>query len=186
MARKKDSKTKKKPEKRCSAKARKFGEIYDGNGTKNARDAGYSGNDNTLAVTASRLLRNAKVLEIIEKRQEKEKSALIADRTEREEILSSILRNNKVCEISPLAAGAEIGETPEGETKIVKLAVVDKDKIKAIDVLNKMDALYIQRREHSGEIKTGITFADGLKQVRDQLKGNPEEEARLLGEVIDE
>lgn len=37
-----------------------------------------------------------------------------------------------------------------------------------------------------GPIKTGITFTDGLKQVRDQMKDNPEEEKRLLGEVIDE
>ena len=40
--------------------------------------------------------------------------------------------------------------------------------------------------ELTGAIKTGITFADGLKQVRDQMKSNPEEEERLLGEVIDE
>lgn len=40
--------------------------------------------------------------------------------------------------------------------------------------------------ELTGAIKTGITFADGLKQVRDQMKSNPEEEARLLGEVMDE
>lgn len=39
--------------------------------------------------------------------------------------------------------------------------------------------------ELTGAIKTGVTFAEGLKQVRNQLKSNPEEEARLLGEVID-
>lgn len=38
------------------------------NGTEAARRAGYKGDDNTLAVTASRLLRNAKVREHIDRR----------------------------------------------------------------------------------------------------------------------
>ncbi len=37
-----------------------------------------------------------------------------------------------------------------------------------------------------GPIKMGLTMADGVKQVRNQMKSNPEEEERLLGEVIDE
>ncbi len=38
------------------------------NGTEAAKRAGYKGDDNTLAVTASRLLRNAKVVEFINER----------------------------------------------------------------------------------------------------------------------
>lgn len=37
-----------------------------------------------------------------------------------------------------------------------------------------------------GPLKMGLTMADGIKQVRDQMKSNPEEEERLLREVMDE
>lgn len=146
----KRKKAKKPREYPLSTKARKFAEIMEDNGTQAAREAGYKGNDNVLAVTASRLLRNAKVLAIIEKRQKAEKSARVANRTEREEILSEILRNKKVCEVdTPI--GAEIGVTEDNKLKFVKVAVSDKNKIGAIDTLNKMDGLYVTKHQVGGE-----------------------------------
>jgi hypothetical protein len=45
----------------------------------------------------------------------------------------------------------------------------------------------LEKRHMSGSVgNEATTFADGVKQVRDQLKSDPEEEARLLGEVVDE
>ena len=41
-----------------------------GNGTQSAKSAGYSGNGDTLAVTAHRLLRNNKVLRLVKKHVE--------------------------------------------------------------------------------------------------------------------
>lgn len=167
-----------------TVRQQKFIDYYEGNATEAAIKAGYS--EKTAKSQGQRLLTNVDLFALIEKRLESEKSALIANRTEREEILSSILRNNKACEVSALTPGVQVGETPEGKTKFVKIEVVDKDKIKAIDVLNKMDAIYVSKQEHSGSIKSGVTLADGLKQIRDQMKSNPEEEERLLGEVINE
>lgn len=100
-----------------SGKQKKFVLLYIDNGVKAARDAGYTGNDNVLAATASRLLRNVNILALIEKRQEKEKSALIADRTERQEILSALAR--------------EAGK--------------DKDKISACDQLGKLAGDFVTK-----------------------------------------
>lgn len=47
-----------------------------------------------------------------------------------------------------------------------------------------------ERQEFTGKdggpLAFSLTMKDGLKQVRDQMKSNPEEEERLLGEVLDE
>lgn len=122
-----------------------FINCYDGRGGPSAEKAGYRGTPNYLKTMACRLLKIPQIKAAIEERFERERSALIADRTEREERLTAILRNNKVCELPGSEAGAEIGETPEGEKKIVRLAVDTKDQIKAIDILNKMDGLYITK-----------------------------------------
>jgi phage terminase small subunit len=59
-------------EKKLTGKQKKFADFYLGeanlNGTKAARLAGYEGNDNVLAVTAFRLLRNAKISAYIDER----------------------------------------------------------------------------------------------------------------------
>lgn len=62
-----------------SNKQKKFVNEYliDFNGTRAAERAGYSGDDNTLAVTAHNLLRNPKITEIVSQRLQE--SAMSAD-----------------------------------------------------------------------------------------------------------
>ena len=59
-------------EENTTGKQKLFAEYYTGEanlvGTTAARMAGYDGDDNVLAVTASRLLRNAKVRKLIDKK----------------------------------------------------------------------------------------------------------------------
>jgi phage terminase small subunit len=59
-----------KKEAKLGGKMKKFADFWLGetlfNGTKSARLAGYDGNNNTLAATASRLLRNVKVAAYVE------------------------------------------------------------------------------------------------------------------------
>lgn len=143
-------KAKKPREYPLSKKAQKFAEIIEDNGTQAAKDAGYKGNNNVLAVTASRLLRNAKVLAIIQKRQEKEKSALVADRTEREERLSEILRNDRAIKVF----------NQKLLTEEFKTEVETKDVIKAIDTLNKMDGFYVTK------LKLEITHEDWVEEIK--------------------
>lgn len=100
-----------------TGKQQKFALLYIDNGVKAARGAGYAGNDNVLAATASRLLRNVNILALIEKRREEEKSALIANRVERQEILSTLARE----------------------------AEKDKDKISACDQLGKLAGDFVTK-----------------------------------------
>jgi phage terminase small subunit len=124
-----------------------FAEAYagpaQGNGQEAARIAGYKGTNASLMVTASRLLRDPAVIERIANLSEKVAKAAaqevaaaceraevadrpkIADAAERRSILSAMLRD---LELNPAA------------------------RVRAADVLNKMDGIYVQRVEHSGAI----------------------------------
>lgn len=64
---------------KLTTKQRLFVEAYlaNANGVQAARKAGYVGDENTLAMTASRLIRNDKVSKLINKRIEK--AAMTAD-----------------------------------------------------------------------------------------------------------
>lgn len=107
-------------------KQRRFVEAYtgaaEGNATEAARMAGYSGDGGTLAVTATRTLRVAKVAEAIAEATEPVRSAAIMDRKERQELLTTIAR----------------GGDPEAKPS---------DRLRAIEVLGKMQGDFIERSE---------------------------------------
>lgn len=99
-----------------------------GNGAKAAELAGYA--KNSAKVTASRLLTKPNVKAAVEaRRREIEEAAAaanpgrIADASERRALLTTMLRD---AEFNPAA------------------------RVKAADVLNKMDGVYIQKHEHAG------------------------------------
>lgn len=91
-----------------------------GNGTEAARLAGYKGSAKVQQVQASRLLSKAIVQTAIAERRQVLESQSIADAKERREVLTTILR--------------AAGEEPNA-------------RIRAIDVANKMDGIYIERHE---------------------------------------
>lgn len=94
-----------------------------GNGTEAARIAGYKGNSGVLAVQSTRLLSKANVAAALTERREVLTSQSIADAKERREVLSTILRS-----------------ATENAN----------DRIRAIDVANKMDGVYVEKHEHGG------------------------------------
>lgn len=106
-----------------TGKQAKFVDVYDGNGTDAARLAGYSGNDDVLAVTAHRLLRNTKVRAAIEARLETSMGPLIANREERQQLWTEIMSD------------------PRFEAR---------DRLKASELLGKSQADFTERHEHSG------------------------------------
>jgi phage terminase small subunit len=143
-------KAKKKRPWKPNVKQERFVDFYillNGNGVKAVESAGYEGDNATLRATASRLLTNNNILALIEKRREEAKSARIGDIVERQEILTEIYRNKKAVEVPIDTIGAETGETEEGKFLSVKVAVLDKTKIKAIDTQNKMEGLYVQKHQ---------------------------------------
>jgi phage terminase small subunit len=110
-----------------SERERLFVEAYmgpaSGNGTAAAGLAGYKGNQKVLGVQATRLLAKASVQLAIADRRAALESVSIADAKERREVLTTILRSG---EADPNA------------------------RIRAIDVANKMDGVYIEKHEHGG------------------------------------
>lgn len=105
-----------------SERERRFVDAYmgeaAGNGTEAARLAGYKGKPKVLQVQASRLLSKAIVQSAMTERRTALESQSIADAKERRELLTIHARGE-----NPVAA------------------------IKAIDTLNKMDALYVERHD---------------------------------------
>lgn len=87
-----------------------------GNATEAAKRAGYAAR--SAAVTGSQLLRKPKIRKAVEAARAKLSKATIADATERREILSTLLRADKVNGLI---------------------------RIKAADTLNKMDGLYVKK-----------------------------------------
>lgn len=111
-----------------NAKQRKFVLAYAGNGTEAARAAGWRGDDRTLAVTASQLLRNPKVIEAIKAREVKELRPAIMSRQERQAFWSAIAR----------------GEDGDGEMQ---------HRLKASELLGKSEGDFLDRLKVEGDIR---------------------------------
>jgi phage terminase small subunit len=116
---------------------KKFADIYlaTGNAKQSYIDAGYKARDNAAEANASRLLRNAKVIEYIEIRNKQLESPRIADMTEVKEFWSSMLRNE---------------------------LIEPKDRLKASEYIAKTNAAFIDRTEHSGSMQ--ITLEGEVKE----------------------
>ena len=99
-------------------KQRAFVQAYDGNATAAAIAAGYS--ERTAYSIGGRLLKNVEIASAIHEREEAQRDKLIADRVERMMALTMIIRN--------------LGETT-------------RERIRAMDVLNKMTGEYLERVE---------------------------------------
>ena len=138
-----------------SSQQRKFCEEYVNNGlngTKAYLSAYKSCKKETTAMTnASRLLRNAKILEYIEKLQEELKEKAIMSAKERMIWLTKVVNGD----IKHTSYDSN-GNSYENEAYM-------SDKIKAIDILNKMTGQYVTK------IKGGVTlsYEEAIKEVSD-------------------
>ena len=101
-------------------------------GTEAYKKAGYKvKSDNAAAVGAAKLLRNAKVQSRIAELRSEMDSHKIMDAAERRELLTRFARDE------------ETGKA---------------DRLKAMDLLNKMDGVYINKTQISGVDGAPITF----------------------------
>jgi phage terminase small subunit len=108
---------------KLNTKQQRFIEFYDGNATSAAIQAGYA--QKNARVQGHRLLTNAYIIEAIKNREVKNAKKKIASREERAEFFSKVMND-------------------PNEKMFVRL--------KAADLLCKMNGDYIERHEHSGEI----------------------------------
>ena len=103
-----------------------------GNATQAYKNAGYKAkSDNIAAAAAARLLKNVKVQNRIAELRREMDSRKIMDAAERRELLTQFARDE------------EAGKT---------------DRLRAMDLLNKMDGIYINKTQVSGVDGAPLTF----------------------------
>lgn len=106
--------------------------VQSGNGTEAYKKAGYKvKSDNAAAVGAAKLLRKAKVQQRIAELRSEMDSHKVMDAAERRELLTRFARDE------------DTGKT---------------DRLRAMDLLNKMDGVYINKTQISGVDGAPITF----------------------------
>lgn len=121
----------------------KFIEAYSGNGTEAAKLAGYTGDDNTLGVTAHELLRNPKISEAIKNREAKVLKKLTATREERQQFWS---------------------ETMQADSFEMR------DRLRASELLGKSQADFTDKVEHSGNVGLESLSTEELKKKLKELQ----------------
>lgn len=125
-------------------KQRRFVEAYCGlalgNATEAARLAGYKGSDGTLGVTAHETLKNPKVRRAIEEASAQVRSQAIADRRERMEWLTSVMRGT-IKAPKYLMSGECVDAEPDW-----------RERVKACELLGKMSGDFLEKHEvtHAG------------------------------------
>jgi phage terminase small subunit len=129
-----------------------------GNATRAAVLAGYQGGERACAVMGCKLVRNANILAAIEQANAEVKSAAIADRQERQEFYTKVLRGEEDEEVlMTVSAGQAMGSCVERERKQVSA----RDRLKAAELLAKTQGDFITKVE--------IESADGLRGMLTQL-----------------
>ena len=129
---------------KLNARQKSFCEYYvaSGNATDAAIKAGYS--EKYAGVNADKLLKNTNIQKYIEELQEKAKGNRIMTAIERREFLTKMILKE--------------------ETK-------DTDRLKAVDILNKMDGAYTQKVEVNGNINSNpfsnLTTEELKKIIKD-------------------
>lgn len=106
-----------------TSKRQRFVELYEGNGVDAARKAGFEGDDRTLGVTATRLLKNARIAQAIKARESKRMRPGIATREQRQAFWTEMMHDMAAPEVA---------------------------RLKASELLGKSEGDFIQRHEHSG------------------------------------
>ena len=129
---------------KLNARQKAFCEYYvaSGNATESAIKAGYK--EKNARFIGSENLTKANIKEYILELQEKAKSSRIMTAIERREFLTSMIKDG---------------------------AVKDTDRLKAVDILNKMDGEYTQKVEVNGNINSNpfsnLTTEELKKIIKD-------------------
>ncbi len=152
-------------------KQNKFAECYEGSGVDAAREAGYKGSDNSLMVTACRLLRNDKIQSVIEERQKKEEGKRNATRQEKLELLTEMMRDDSALKI----------ETKEGIDEIIP-TIKHGDRIKAVELHSRINGDLVQKHEHSGPDGGPIKTANANLEITADM--DPREAAKRYAQIV--
>lgn len=120
-------------EKKLTIKERAFVDCYTGNGTEAARMAGYKGNDRTLAAIACQNLRKLHIKKAIEERNSGLKNYRIANRADRQEFWSNIMRDRRHELSNRLTASKLLGQSECDFVQRVEIIKSHEDWLKEIE-----------------------------------------------------
>ena len=143
-----------------SVKQEKFCIEYakSGNARQAYKDAGYSvRNDRTADANACRLLTNANVKERLAELAEEAKNASIADITEMQQKLTSIIRQEAEEEVIVVISKGDFMQEAQTLTKKPSL----KEVINAIDRLGKMQGAFSENVNLNGNV--GVVIVDDIE-----------------------
>lgn len=124
---------------KLNARQKAFCEYYvaSGNATEAAKKAGYS--ERYTNKNVNKLRQNTAIIEYIEELQKKAQSSRIMSAVERKEWLTKVLKDDNA-----------------------KL----NDRLKALDILNKMDGEYTEKVQLSGEVRSNPFSALSVEELR--------------------
>jgi phage terminase small subunit len=133
------------------------------NATESYKKAGYKvKNDNTAAVNANRLLRNAKIKSYIDKRLKEIENDRIADAKEVMEYLTAVMRGEVEEEVVVVES---TGDYTSEARKINKQAGV-RERNKAAELLGKRYALFTDKVNIDGNV--GVQIIDDIEDDTDE------------------
>lgn len=122
---------------KLTLKEERFVAAYTGNGVEAARAAGYSGDNDTLAANASRLLTRDRVKAALAARSTKELRPLVKNRLERQQWWSHVMADE---------------------------AAALRDRIRASELLGRSEADFTEKLEVKGELTLELlVLASGHK-----------------------
>ena len=137
------------------------------NGTKAYMKVYKTKKEETAMTNASRLLRNAKVQEYIKELQEKAEDKAIMSIEDRMKWLSGVVSGT----IKNISHDSD-GNKYENEAYM-------GDKMKAIDILNKMDGVYVTKHKIGGDSENPLNVVDlshlSTEEIRELLKSEDKE-----------
>ncbi len=124
---------------KLTIRRKRFALLYDGNGTETARLAGYTGTDPVLGVTATGLLKDPKVQDVIKQRESQVQTinGAIASRQERQEFWTRVMLGN---EIQKVIIGKHPNET------VVDIKPKMMDRLKASEHLGKSQCDFVEKK----------------------------------------
>lgn len=97
-----------------TTKQKRFAELYDGNGVQTAKEAGYQGSTAVLNQSAIKNLKNPRIIELIEGREEARMSGAIASREERQAFWTDTMYDSTESMAMRLQASSLLGKS-EGD-----------------------------------------------------------------------
>ena len=132
---------------KLNARQKSFCEFYvaSGNATESAIKAGYK--EKNARFIGSENLTKTNIKNYIKELQEKAKTSRIMTATERREFLTEVIKN--------------------GNEKV-------QDRLKALDILNKMDGEYIEKMQLSGQVNTNPLSGLTTEELRALAGGKNE------------